>query len=92
METKAKSTKKSAKVEQKAEVVKKVTMAKFVDTLLLTGGKLEDIVAKAKAEADVRKVPTLSTTQLIKAHIRFRINRNELPIKFEDGVVTVVTA
>lgn len=97
METKGKSSAKTnaaktnKKEAAKQEQPKKVTMAKYLDTLLLAGGKFEDILAASKAEADKRKVGTLATASLVRAHINYRIRRNELPIKFEDGVVSVVS-
>jgi len=78
---------KSAKVTQKAEK-KLQPMSKFVDELLLKGGKVDDIYSKANAEAKKRKVTWGTKKAHIVGHIRFRIRHDKMPITLKDGVVS----
>ena len=48
------------------------TMAAFLDRLIAGGGKVEEIVAEAKAEAEKRGLRTKFNAGTIQGHINFR--------------------
>jgi hypothetical protein len=66
------------------------SMAEFVDNLLLQGISMDDLVAKAKAEADRRKVGTLATKGALRAHVNFRSKQKQWKVTDAKGTVKMV--
>ena len=69
-------TAKQSKPAEKAQKQPVITLASKLDSLIKSGGKWADLVAKANEEAKAFKATTKYTTGVIKAHIRYRVARD----------------